>query len=111
MAIANGAAMMGAEQLLFLCQAQALRRAKVEGPIIAAPMVSPTGEAAGRQMEIPFPGLQGTFRRYGRNFHPLNNCLNATPSHKGHNPHVGVCLKAVQSGRINGLFVVVTCSR
>lgn len=86
----NGAALIVAEQVLFRCQTQAPRRAKAQGRIMLAPMASPTGEAAELNIGIPFPGLRGKLRQYGRMFRPLHNPLkparaarasNATSAH------------------------------
>jgi hypothetical protein len=102
--MANGAAVMVAEPVLFRYHVPKRRKAKVEGRIMLTPMASPTGQAAGRQMGIPSPGLREIFRRDGRMSRPRNNRLNPSPSLKGHKRYGSACLKAVSSVRINRFF-------
>jgi len=108
MAMTNGAAVMVAGQVLFRCQIQVRRKAEVEGRIMVAPTRSPTGEAVGRQMGTPSPGLREIFRRDGRMLRPRNNRLNPSPSLKGHKRYGSACLKAVSSVRINRFFGYMT---
>jgi hypothetical protein len=66
MVMTNGAAWMGAMQVLLRYQIQVRRKAKDEGRIMEITIGSLTGGAVERQMKIPPLPLHGTFRAGNR---------------------------------------------